>query len=123
MTRKKAKPRVSLLVRIALIFLLAMVLSIVIFMTAGEDFMIGKAAMQGMEVAKVAVRSTGMVLEPLVCFDGMTDQQIKDTRNHLRMLCRQLGLKYLYLYSVAEPNIETFYVASAADDEEDRGNQ
>ena len=123
MARNNAKPRVSLLIQIALIFLLTMLLSISIYMVAGNRFMLEKAAMQGMEVAKVAAKSTGIALEPVSDLEGMTSQQITDTRNHLRMLCKQLELKYLYLYSVQAPDKVTYYVAAAADDEEDAALQ
>lgn len=117
--KPRRKPRILILFRIALIFTLAMILSIVLYLIAGEKYMKDHAAEKGMEIANVAKQAAIMPLDKVNNISDITPELAADCRDYFRRLCKQVDLKHLYLVSVDIDDNVTYYIAAAADDEQD----
>lgn len=117
--KPKKKPRILILFRIAAIFTIAIVLSIALYLVVGEKYMKEHAAEKGMQVANVAKQAAIMPLDKVNSFSDITPEMAADCREYFRKLCKQVDLKYIYLVSVDIDDNVTYYVAAAADDEQD----
>ena len=117
--KPRRKPRILILFRIALIFTLAMILSIALYLIAGEKYMKDHAAEKGMEIANVAKQAAIIPLDKVNNFSDITPELAADCRDYFRRLCKQVDLKHIYLVSVDIDDNVTYYIAAAADDEQD----
>ena len=118
---KKKHPRVSILVRIALLFIAAIAISTGITFVISGSYMLDDAAMQAKAIAKVAAVSVETAIGSKEGFYRLEDDE--EFRNGVyrtfRFICRNAGIKYLYLYRIQEDDTRRYIICAAEDDEDD----
>lgn len=119
MVKNRRKPRILILFQIAAIFTVAVAISIVLYLVVGDKYMIEHAAEKGMEVANAAKQAAIMPLDKVNEFSDITPEMAAECREYYRRLCKQAGLKNIYLVSVDMDDNVTYYVAASSDDEQD----
>ncbi len=119
MTNKRL--RVSLLMRLAIIFAGAIALTLLLIIITGtrRSNLVERSAAQSMKVAKAAATSAAFYVGSYTSVAELsTDAPYREEiRQSFRRLCKSIGLKYLYLYTVDGEG--RHYLISAAEDDED----
>ena len=119
---KNRKIKLSILTRIAILFLDALIVSVVIIMLLSHSYMVMNAAIQAGDFARAVAMGAGASLGT----DGDFSLLFKDaelrrkTHDAFRFICEKTGIRYLYLYTVDEEGVKHYIVCAAKDDEEDR---
>ena len=111
----RKKPRLSIIVQIAIVFVIAMSLSIVGIPMFGKNYLMKRAVAVNQDTAEGVANLVRYYLEPLVPISGMSDTHIEQTRVLFRELCLNFHFSYVYLYTPVEDGI-MYYIAAAEDD-------
>ncbi len=119
--KKRRHPRVLVLVRIAIIFFLARLLSITIALLAGENYMMEQAALTDLEVARAAYNTALRVVKPYEDFNNLTEDEAAHIRKAFLRYCENFNFKYFYLVDVdPDKKIKYYYVCAASDVNDDK---
>ena len=120
--KEKKKIRFSILKRIALLFLIALIVSAFLTMAVSHRFMMRDAAKQARSIAEVVATSVKTVMGSYdAVYDLMEDEELRDkTHGIFRYICTNTGVRYLYLYTIDENEEKHYIVCAAEDEEEDR---
>ncbi|MCR5733384.1 MAG: hypothetical protein K6G22_02150, partial [Lachnospiraceae bacterium] len=121
MTDIKKKPRLSILLKIALLFICALVISAAFTITFSYLFMIEDAARQESEIARVVATSVRADLNTEEDITRLEqDAEFRnETHDMFKNICLESGARYLYLYKLTEDNKKHYLVIAARDDEDD----
>ena len=107
--------------RIAILFSVALILSVPITMALNHKFMMKNAAIQAGETAEVAAAGARAYLEDMADYDDlMKDARLrKEAHDAFRFICSETGIRYMYLYKIDEEEIKHLIVCAAGDEEDD----
>ncbi|MBR6229850.1 MAG: SpoIIE family protein phosphatase [Eubacterium sp.] len=121
-SEKKKKFRFPILMRIASLFLIALIISAVLTMVVSHRFMLEDAADQDKAVASVVATAAKTALGSHDAVQELSKSKKRREEMHsvFRYILSRTGAKYLYLYTVDEAEHKHNIVCAAADDEEDR---
>ncbi|MBQ3841720.1 MAG: SpoIIE family protein phosphatase [Ruminiclostridium sp.] len=124
----KKKIRASILTRIALLFLIAMIIASSITYFFVYDYMIDQEIQQGDRFAGAAAHSVSEMIESYGLENIMeelnTDEDTRDEMHSIfRFLCRSTNLRYLYLYTINEDGYRQYIICAANTDEDDQRMQ
>ena len=115
------KKRVPILIRIALLFLAAILLSAGITVLISYNYMMDDAALQGKQVAKVAATAAMSAIgsEKEVFRLHASESFREQTHETFRFICKNAGLRYLYLYTIDEKGAKHYIICAAKNDADD----
>ena len=122
------KIRASILTRIALLFLVAMVITSAITYLFVYNYMMDQAIRQGDKYAGTAAHSVSDMIAsfgPENIMESLnTEEEARDEMHTLfRSLCRSTNLRYLYLYTINEDGYRQYITCAANTDEDDQRMQ
>ena len=119
---KKKKFRFPILMRIASLFLIALIISAILTMVVSHNYMLEDAAEQDKAVASVVATAAKTALGSHDAVDILSKDKKKreDMHDVFRYILSRTGAKYLYLYTVDDDGDKHNIVCAAADDEEDK---
>ena len=111
----------SILTRIAVLFLTAFFLVALVTFGFTHHIMMNYAELQGEMVAKAAATAAMTEIDSKESLAALyEDEEFRDnTHDDFRYICQKTGLRYLYLYTVGEGNKDRHYIICAANSEED----
>jgi len=117
----KKKPRITILMRIGLLFFIAFLFSLLIAVTISRRRILSLAATQGQSTVHLAAASvTRFVDDPAKIERLRTDEKyLEQVHRIFRYICRHSGLSYLYMYTVEDENSRNYVVAAASSDEDE----
>jgi serine phosphatase RsbU (regulator of sigma subunit)/anti-sigma regulatory factor (Ser/Thr protein kinase) len=117
----KHKPRLLLIYRIGIIFILAFFVAVSCVYTIGKNILIVDTIDDRSDVARSALMGAWEVIwnmdKDLTLFE---DQAMAgNIRKEFREICRETGLRYLYLYTVDDEGVLHYYIAAARTNDDD----
>ena len=119
----EGKLRISLVIRMLILFLIAMALSFVILLALNNsrNYLLEVAADQGGDVAKAAATAAMIAISSEEDLERLYyDESFREkTHETYRFICERTGLSYLYLYTVDEEEKRHYIICAAPGDEED----
>ncbi|MBR5376441.1 MAG: SpoIIE family protein phosphatase [Lachnospiraceae bacterium] len=117
----KKRPRLSILVRIALLFLTAIIISTILTALISSTIMVTDAARQNIRLAgAVATAAKTALGSKEAVYRLHEDEQYRDQiRKTFRFICSKTGARYLYMYTVDENEYRHYLISAARDDEDD----
>ncbi len=110
------KPRLSIIIQIAIVFILAMSLSFCAGLLFGRHYLMKRAVEVNMYTANDLANLVRYYLEPLMPIDSLSDEHKAQTRTLFREFCINFDYKYVYLYMPSEDGTLTYYFSAAQDD-------
>lgn len=115
------KIKVSILTRIALLFMAALIAASAIIFSVSQDYILEKAAKQAETVAKAAATAAMTAIGSGENIRALYDDEAFREKIHksFRFICRRTGLRYLYLYTTDEDGYKHYIVCAANGDEDD----
>lgn len=121
----KKKIRASILTRIALLFLTAMIITSAITYLFVYNYMMNQAIRQGDRFAGAAAHSMADMIESSGAEKIMellhTEEEVRNEMHTIfRSLCRSSGLRYLYLFTINEDGYRQYIICAANTDEDDQ---
>ena len=124
----KKKIRASILTRIALLFLVAMIITTAITYLIVYNFMMDQAIRQGDQFAGSAAHSVSDMIGSYGTENVMTSLNTNETARDemhtiFHFLCRSTKLRYLYMYTIDEDRYRHYIICAANTDEDDQRMQ
>lgn len=118
--KEKKKFRLSILLRIASLFLIALIVSALVTMAVSHRFMMEDAARQARDGAEAVATAAKTALGSKdTVYALMEDDELRDKIHRaFRYICSRTRARYLYLYTIDE-NDKKHYIVLASDNEED----
>ncbi len=119
---EKKKIRFSILLRIASLFLIAIVVSEILTMTVSHRFMMKDAARQAGHAAEVVATAVKIALGSKdAAYALMEDEELREKiHGTFRYICSKTNVEYLYLYTIDENDVKHYIILASADEEDDR---
>ncbi len=119
--RQKKKLRVSLLIQIAVFFLVSSIISITVTLHASRDYLVKIAVSSSTQIADAAAAGAIDYIKSssgdISMFRSAT---IRDSVHDIfRNLCIKSHLKYLYLYYLDDNNVRHYLIGAGGNDDED----
>lgn len=120
--KKSKKLRFPILSKIALLFVVGQILSLVIFLIFSNGYLVKKAA----EEKKSNAYASGLALMTAIgskerLFQISEDSDFRASIHKTsRWICKNMQLRYLYMYTLDENNCRHYLICAAADDEDDK---
>ncbi len=115
------RKRLSILLYISLLFVVAVVVSMVLIFCMTREFRFKYAAKRSGEIAEDACMTAKMVIEfedpELTLFEDEGMRKVIHER--FRNICQYSNLRYLYLYTIDENQVRHHLVVAAASDQDD----
>ena len=115
------KKRASVLLRIAVLFICALLIASVLTFAFSFTYLMGDAEREAGEIAESATTAVMTAigpdegLETIYEFEGLRNK-VHDT---FRFICRRDELRYLYLYTVDDEGVRHYVISAAESDEDD----
>ena len=111
----RKKPRLSIIVQIAIVFLIAMHLSIGLIPFFGKYYLMKRAVAVNQDTAEGVANLVRYYIEPRLPMSSLSEEHLNQTRELFRELCINFHFRYVYLYAPVEDGI-MYYIAAAEDD-------
>ncbi len=89
------KPRLSIIIQIAIVFILAMSLSFCAGLFFGRHYLMKRAVEVNMYTANDLANLVRYYLEPLMPIDSLSDEHKEQTRTLFREFCINFDYKYV----------------------------
>ena len=116
----RKKIRVSIILEIAIVFLIAMSLSCTLVTVLGREYLLRRAVDVNMDTARAAANLVRYYLEPQLPFEDLSEAHREQTRTLFRVMCTNFHFKYIYVFHVYEEAEQIkYYICAAEDDEMD----
>ncbi|MCR4762327.1 MAG: SpoIIE family protein phosphatase [Lachnospiraceae bacterium] len=122
----RKKLRITIFLRIALLFIAALILSSLLIFFVSYNYMMNCAAREAKSVAELAASMALREIGERNAVTAMQDDEElrREMHDSFQDICRRAGLKYLYLYRLNEEKNKQYFVVAAKDDEDDaRANE
>ncbi len=121
MTGARKKIRLSILNRIAILFLLALTLSAGVTIILSQNYMMDNAAKEGEEIARGVATAAQVAIGSRENIEKlMTDAGYREKIHQtFRFICGRSGVRYLYLYTIDEQEHRHYIICAANTDEDD----
>lgn len=115
------KFKLSILKRIAVLCMFALILSSVIATIISYNYMIENAARQGEDIARVVATAAQTAIGSKDnLYALMSDEQFREkTHKTFRYICAKSGVRYLFLYTVDDNECRHYIICAANSDEDD----
>ena len=119
---QKKRIRVPILIRIAFMFLAAILVSSICGSVFNYSNQLKIAAQQSKDTARLAaVAAMTAIGDEGSALSLYEDESFREkTRRTFRFICREAGLRYLYLYVVDDEGYRHYLVSAAENDDDDR---
>ena len=112
----RKKPRLSIIVQIGIVFLIAMHLSIGLIPFFGKYYLMKRAVGVNQDTAEGVANLVRYYIEPRLPMSSLSEEHLNQTRELFRELCINFHFRYVYLYAPVEDGI-MYYIAAAEDDQ------
>lgn len=115
------KIQISILTRIALLFLTALIIATAVVFSFSFNYMLKNAEEQSVVISRASTTAALTAIgskEKL--YDLYTDESFREqTHKTFRFICKRDSLRYLYLYTVEEDGHRHYIICAAESDEDD----
>ena len=111
----RKKPRLSIIVQIAIVFVIAMSLSIGLIPFFGKYYLMKRAVSVNQDTAEGVANLVRYYIEPRLPMSSLSEEHLNQTRELFRELCINFHFRYVYLYTPVEDGI-MYYICAAEDD-------
>ena len=114
--------KLSVLTQIALLFMVALILSIVVAFSINRNYLLNDAAKDCKDMARIVAISAETVIGVQGGPKDLMESEESRERIHraFRYICSRSDVKYLYLYTVDENWYKHYIICAAESDEDDR---
>ena len=116
----RKKPRISIIIQIGLVFLIAMSLSNGAVVLFGRQYLLKRAVKINLETAEGIANLVRYYLEPRLPFEEMSELHREQTHILFRELCTNFHYEYVYVYSPSVNGDIVSYVSAAQDEAMDK---
>ena len=115
------KIKASILLRIGLLFLLALVIAYVCSYQFSYSNMLDRATLPGDEVARAVATGAVAAIGSEDSLQSLYEDEKYREQMHqvFRFLCRESNIRYLYLYTIGEDHYRHYIICAANSDEDD----
>ena len=115
------KIKISILTRIAILFVIAVFLASVVVFSFSYNYMLDVAEKQSAEVSSASITAALTAIGSEENFQALYEDEAFREKVHksFRFICRRNSLRYLYLYTVGEDGYRHYIICAANDDKDD----